>query len=158
MTGSITAATTIVFPFVLAFMNILNIPIESAQSNKYNMGNLDSNNNNISSSFRSNIMRKEKGQKNSDIKKKYAEASFLSLGQAATAGAMLLLISTALNLIAKATVEDFAPGKTISFTDWFVLGFPHEIIGLFISWNIIFLILRPKISSLSSSRDQFKIA
>jgi solute carrier family 13 (sodium-dependent dicarboxylate transporter), member 2/3/5 len=137
MTGSITAATTIVFPFVLAFLNIVNMPVDSAQSNKYNMGNSGMNNN-INSSP-SNVMGKEKGQKNSNIKKnEYTEASFLSLGQAATAGAMLLLISTAPNLITKATVEDFAPGKTISFTDWFVLGLPHAIIGLFISWNIIF--------------------
>jgi solute carrier family 13 (sodium-dependent dicarboxylate transporter), member 2/3/5 len=152
---SITAATTIVFPFVLAFINIVNMPVDSAQSNKHNIGNSGINNN-INSSP-SNVMGKEKGQKNSNIKKnEYTEASFLSLGQAATAGAMLLLISTAPNLITKATVEDFAPGKTISFTDWFVLGLPHAIIGLFISWNIIFLFMRPKISSLSSSRDQFK--
>jgi sodium-dependent dicarboxylate transporter 2/3/5 len=155
MTGSITAATTIVFPFVLAFMNIVNVPIESDKSNKYNIDNSDINNNIDSSP--GNVIGKEKGQKNSNIKKnEYTEASFLSLGQAATAGAMLLLISTAPNLITKATVEDFAPGKTISFTDWFVLGFPHAIIGLLISWNIIFLFIRPKITSLSSSRDQFK--
>jgi len=141
MTGSITASTTIVFPFVLAFMNILNIPIETSQINKNNVNNLTNN----------NILKKEKVKKIT-----YAEASFLSLGQAATAGAMLLLISTAPNLIAKATVEDFVPGKTISFTDWFVIGFPHAIIGLLISWNVIFLILRPKVNSLSSVRDQFK--
>ena len=45
------------------------------------------------------------------------ELQLLMKGQAATAGAMLLLISTAPNLIAKTTVEDFVPGKTISFTD-----------------------------------------
>ncbi len=89
-------------------------------------------------------------------KRKYAEASFLSLGQAATAGAMLLLISTAPNLIAKSTVVDFAPGKTISFTDWFVIGLPHAIIGLLITWNVIFLIIRPKINSVSAIRDQFR--
>ena len=47
---------------------------------------------------------------------------FLALGQAPTAGARLLLISTAPNLIAKATVEDFVPGKTISFDDRFIIG------------------------------------
>lgn len=149
MTGSITASTTIVFPFVLAYMSILKIPIESSQTNKNNVNN-STDNNNIANAPK-NTRQKEKVKKNT-----YAEASFLSLGQAATAGAMLLLISTAPNLIAKATVEDFAPGKTISFTDWFVIGFPHAIIGLLISWNVIFLILRPKTNPLSSARDQFK--
>jgi hypothetical protein len=45
------------------------------------------------------------------------KTDFLSLGQAATVGTMLLLIITAPNIIAKATVEDFVSGKTISFTD-----------------------------------------
>ena len=150
MTGSITTSTTIVFPFVLAFMNILNIPVDSSQINKNNVNNL-TNINNITTKPRNSGPKKEKVKKNT-----YAEAGFLSLGQAATAGAMLLLISTAPNLIAKATVEDFVPGKTISFTDWFVIGLPHAIIGLLISWNIIFLILRPKVNLLSSVRDQFK--
>lgn len=86
----------------------------------------------------------------------YAEASFLSLGQAATSGAMLLLISTAPNLIAKATVEEFVPGKTISFVDWFVVGTPHAVIGLFVSWIIIFLIIKPELKSFSGARNQFK--
>jgi sodium-dependent dicarboxylate transporter 2/3/5 len=105
--------------------------------------------------FINNIL--NEGEKDSDNeKRKYGEASFLSLGQAATAGAMLLLISTAPNLIAKSTVEDFVPGKTISFTDWFVIGLPHAIIGLLISWNVIFLIIRPKINSIPAIRDQFR--
>jgi sodium-dependent dicarboxylate transporter 2/3/5 len=33
---------------------------------------------------------------------------------------------------------------------------PHAIIGLLISWNIVFLILRPKVNSLSSAKIQFK--
>jgi solute carrier family 13 (sodium-dependent dicarboxylate transporter), member 2/3/5 len=151
MTGSITASTTIVFPFVLAFMNILSTPVESSQTNKNNIDTTNNNNSNIAASPHKNAPKKDKVKKNT-----YAEASFLSLGQAATAGAMLLLISTAPNLIAKATVEDFAPGKTISFTDWFIIGFPHAVMGLLISWNVIFLILRPKVKSLSSVRDQFK--
>ena len=151
MTGSITASTTIVFPFVLAFMNILSTPVESSQTNKNNIDTTNNNNSNIAASPHKNAPKKDKVKKNT-----YAEASFLSLGQAATAGAMLLLISTAPNLIAKATVEDFAPGKTISFTDWFIIGFPHAVMGLLISWNVIFLILRPKIESLSSVRYQFK--
>lgn len=126
MTGSITASTTIVFPFLIAFMNILNIPVRTA---------------------------------NGDVaagKSNYAEASFLSLGQAATAGAMLLLISTAPNLIAKATVEKFVPGETISFADWFVIGTPHAIMGLLVSWTVIFLFVKPEIKTLPATRDQFK--
>jgi solute carrier family 13 (sodium-dependent dicarboxylate transporter), member 2/3/5 len=152
MTGSITASTIIVFPFVLAFMNILSTPFESSQISKNNMDTTTNNSNsNIAAKPHKNAPEKDKVKRNT-----YAEASFLSLGQAATAGAMLLLISTAPNLIAKATVEDFAPGKTISFTDWFIIGFPHAVMGLLISWNVIFLILRPKVKSLSSARDQFK--
>ncbi len=125
MTGSITASTTIVFPFLIAFMNILNIPVHTgneAQSGKSN----------------------------------YAEASFLSLGQAATAGAMLLLISTAPNLVAKATVEKFVPAETISFADWFVIGTPHAIMGLLVSWAVIFLFIKPEIRTLPATREQFK--
>jgi solute carrier family 13 (sodium-dependent dicarboxylate transporter), member 2/3/5 len=158
MTGSITASTTIVFPFVLAFMDILKSPSKSSSSlsssdeNKYNTNDLAKNSSN-NKYYKNNIFKKQKDNNNDDV---YAEASFLSLGQAATAGAMLLLISTAPNLITKATVEDFVPGKTISFIDWFVIGLPHAIIGLLISWNIVFLILRPKVNSLSSARIQFK--
>ncbi len=126
MTGSITASTTIVFPFLIAFMNILNIPIRTEKSEA------------------------AAGKSN------YAEASFLSLGQAATAGAMLLLISTAPNLVAKATVEKFVPGETISFADWFVIGTPHAIMGLLVSWAVIFLFIKPEIRTLPATRDQFK--
>lgn len=114
MTGSITASTTIVFPFVAAFLGIL---------------------------------------KTAD--KKYEEASYLALGQAATAGAMLLLISTAPNLVAKATVEEFVPGATVSFVDWFAVGTPHAVIGLVISWVAVFAVLRPGIKSLPATRDHF---
>jgi sodium-dependent dicarboxylate transporter 2/3/5 len=124
MTGSITASTTIVFPFLIAFLSILNIPIRPANEGT--------------------------------VRSKYAEASFLSLGQAATAGAMLLLISTAPNLVAKATVEEFVPGQTISFVDWFLIGTPHAIIGLLISWVIIFLFIKPEMGALPATRDQFK--
>jgi sodium-dependent dicarboxylate transporter 2/3/5 len=132
MTGSITASTTIVFPFLVAFMNILNISVRPAGASD--------NNPNASGSKRSN----------------YAEASFLSLGQAATSGAMLLLISTAPNLIAKATIEEVVPGESLSFADWFIVGTPHAIIGLFVSWAVIFLMIKPEIKRLPATRDQFK--
>lgn len=126
MTGSITASTTIVFPFLIAFMSILNIPI-----------------------------RTEKGEPPAR-RSNYAEASFLSLGQAATAGAMLLLISTAPNLVAKATVEKFVPEETISFANWFLIGTPHAIMGLLVSWTVIFLFIKPEIKSLPATREQFR--
>jgi solute carrier family 13 (sodium-dependent dicarboxylate transporter), member 2/3/5 len=145
MTGSITASATIVFPFVVAFMKILNIPIGATNTDDGEV--LKTSNNNIG-------RLENTGSK--DRKSKYAEASFLSLGQAATAGAMLLLISTAPNLIAKSTVEDFVPNETISFTDWFIIGTPHAIVGLLISWSIIFLIIKPEVKSLSSSYEGFR--
>jgi sodium-dependent dicarboxylate transporter 2/3/5 len=165
--GSITAATTIVFPFVLAFISILNITIESNKISDIDTKDTqdlieqnDRNNNNNNKSKKTNsfpyISNANRKESNKNENSKYAEASFLSLGQAATAGAMLLLISTAPNLIAKATVEDFVPGKTISFTNWFIIGLPHAIIGLLISWNIVFLIIRPKVNLISSIKSQFK--
>lgn len=145
MTGSITASATIVFPFVVAFMKILNIPIGATNRDDANgRKTLD-----IDTGRPGNT-----GSRNKESK--YAEASFLSLGQAATAGAMLLLISTAPNLIAKSTVEDFVPNETISFTDWFIIGTPHAIVGLLISWTIIFLIIKPEVKSLSASYEHFR--
>jgi solute carrier family 13 (sodium-dependent dicarboxylate transporter), member 2/3/5 len=150
MTGSITASATIVFPFVVAFMKILNIPIGATNTN---------NDGEVHKTFNSKNVGDIGGLRNAgskDRKSKYAEASFLSLGQAATAGAMLLLISTAPNLIAKSTVEDFVPNETISFTDWFIIGTPHAIVGLLISWSIIFLIIKPEVKSLSASYEHFR--
>jgi solute carrier family 13 (sodium-dependent dicarboxylate transporter), member 2/3/5 len=150
MTGSITASTTIVFPFVVAFMKILNMPIGTTNTKDGgNTHKTPSNNDVIDNSHPRNVSSKDK-------RSKYAEASFLSLGQAATAGAMLLLISTAPNLIAKSTVEDFVPDETISFTDWFIIGTPNAIIGLLISWSIIFLIIKPEVNSFSASYERFR--
>jgi solute carrier family 13 (sodium-dependent dicarboxylate transporter), member 2/3/5 len=151
MTGSITASATIVFPFVVAFMKILNIPIGATNTNdREGNGRKAASNNDVNDNSR----QRNVGSK--DKRSKYAEASFLSLGQAATAGAMLLLISTAPNLIAKSTVEDFVPDETISFTNWFIIGTPHAIIGLLISWSIIFLIIKPEVNSLSASYERFR--
>ena len=149
MVGSITASTAIVFPFVIAFMRILNLPVGIGESS----GEVDNKANGHHKSESKNKNAKE----NHEIKQtsNYAEASFLALGQAATAGAMLLLISTAPNLIAKATVEDFVPSKTISFDDWFIIGTPHAIIGLLVSWTVIFLVIKPEFHSLPATRQQF---
>src|ERR671914_1972212 len=151
MTGSITASATIVFPFVVAFMKILNIPIGATNTNDGGNVHKAASNNDVNDNSR----QRNVGSK--DKRSKYAEASFLSLGQAATAGAMLLLISTAPNLIAKSTVEDFVPDETISFTDWFIIGTPHAIIGLLLSWSIIFLIIKPEVNSLSATYERFRI-
>jgi sodium-dependent dicarboxylate transporter 2/3/5 len=149
MVGSITASTAIVFPFVIAFMRILNLPVGVSESGGDGESKTNGHHKTESES--------KKAKRNHGIKhtSNYAEASFLALGQAATAGAMLLLISTAPNLIAKATVEDFVPGKTISFDDWFIIGTPHAIMGLLVSWTVIFLLIKPEFHSLPTTRQQF---
>ncbi|RLF03356.1 MAG: hypothetical protein DRJ59_00885 [Thermoprotei archaeon] len=80
---------------------------------------------------------------------KYAEATMLTLGQAATAGAMFLLISTPPNLIAKQVIENNLKGVTITFFDWIIIGTPHAFLGLLITWFIVFLLLKPEIKVLS---------
>jgi solute carrier family 13 (sodium-dependent dicarboxylate transporter), member 2/3/5 len=149
MVGSITASTAIVFPFVIAFMRILNLPVGVSESGGDGESKTNGHHKTESES--------KKAKRNHGIKhtSNYAEASFLALGQAATAGAMLLLISTAPNLIAKATVEDFVPDKTISFVDWFIIGTPHAIMGLLVSWTVIFLLIKPEFHSLPATRQQF---
>jgi hypothetical protein len=79
-------------------MRILNLPVDVGESS----GEFDSKANGHHKSESKN----ENAKGNHKIKQtsKYAESSFLALGQVAIAGAMLLLISTAPNLIAKATV------------------------------------------------------
>jgi sodium-dependent dicarboxylate transporter 2/3/5 len=53
-------------------------------------------------------------------------------------------------------VEEFVPGETISFTDWFGVATPHAIMGLLVSWLVIFLIIKPEIKTLPATRNQFK--
>jgi sodium-dependent dicarboxylate transporter 2/3/5 len=148
MTGSITASAAIVFPIVIAFINILNI---SSKNCKTKNGSKYSND-----AKKDGRILGSRHNNNSNNSNEYSEASFLALGQAATAGAMLLLISTAPNLIAKATVEEFVPGKTVSFTNWFIIGTPQAIIGLLVSWAVIFLMMKPEFHSLLVNRDQFR--
>src|SRR3990172_4415279 len=73
LTGSITASTSVVLPFLVAYLAMV-------------------------------------GAKSGS---RYSEASTLALAQAATAGAMLLLISTPPNLIAKATAQQL--GQSLTF-------------------------------------------
>ena len=73
---------------------------------------------------------------------RYTEAVMLALGEAATAGAMLLLISTPPNLIAKQVLESSVPGFKLTFTDWLIVGTPQAVVGLIISWLVVFRLVR----------------
>ena len=86
---------------------------------------------------------------------KYSEACMLVLAQAATAGAMLLLISTPPNLIAKSTALEQASVE-ITFLDWMVVGAPHAFIGLLISWVVVFKVIRPEDKSVVVDRSKMK--
>ncbi len=88
---------------------------------------------------------------------KYSEASMLALAQAATAGAMLLLISTPPNLIAKATVEEFST-RDVTFLDWFLIGTPHAIIGLLVTWFVVFKVVRPEDKTVNVDRAKMLAA
>lgn len=96
VTGSITASTSIVYPIVLSYIELLK----------------------LSPSF--------------------AEAAMLCLGEAATAGAMLFLISTPPNLVAKHVLEQHVPNFRLTFFDWLLVGTPQAVIGLIVSWLVVF--------------------
>lgn len=108
LTGSITASTSVVFPFLIAYLSMTGM--------------------------------KPGG--------KYSEACMLALAQAATAGAMLLLISTPPNLIAKSNVEEFSAfwgaRQELTFLDWILIGTPHALIGLLVTWIVVFRVIRPE--------------
>ncbi|TFG70169.1 MAG: DASS family sodium-coupled anion symporter [Methanomassiliicoccus sp.] len=113
LTGSITASTAVVFPFLIAYLSMAGI--------------------------------KPGGR--------YSEACMLVLAQAATAGAMLLLISTPPNLIAKSTAQEFG-SIDITFLDWLIIGTPHALIGLLISWVVVFKVLKPEEKSVAADRGK----
>ena len=73
----------------------------------------------------------------------------LALGQAATAGAMFLLISTPPNFIAKRVIEEFIPEISLTFFDWFIVGSVHAFIGLIISWIITFTLIKIEVKELA---------
>lgn len=75
---------------------------------------------------------------------RFSEALMLSLGEAATAGALLLLVSTPSNLIAKQVIEQQIPGFKLTFFDWFIIGTPQAITGLLVAWIIVFRVLKVK--------------
>jgi len=76
----------------------------------------------------------------------FAEATMLSLAQASTAGAMLFLISTPPNLVAKKVLEDNIPNFTLTFLDWFIVGGINAFIGLIVSWLLTFKLIGVNIS------------
>ena len=86
---------------------------------------------------------------------RYGTGTLVLLGQAATAGAMLLLISTLPNLVTKAAVERAVPGATITFSDWLIVGTPQAVAGLLISWAVVFFLIRPEVKSLQGARERF---
>lgn len=116
LTGSITASTAVVLPFLVAYLSMVGVKAGS----------------------------------------RYSEASTLALAQAATAGAMLLLISTPPNLIAKATAAQV--GSELTFFDWFLVGTPQAILGLFISWWITFAFIKPEMKILRVDREKLEKA
>ncbi len=113
LTGSITASTAVVFPFLIAYLSMAGVKSGS----------------------------------------RYSEACMLVLAQAATAGAMLLLISTPPNLIAKSTALEYA-AVDLTFLDWLVVGTPHAIIGLLVTWIVVFKLLKPEEKSVAADRSK----
>lgn len=118
LTGSITASTSVVLPFLVAYLAMI-------------------------------------GAKGGS---RFSEASTLALAQAATAGAMLLLISTPPNLIAKATLAQLPNGASydLTFFDWILVGTPQALLGLLISWTVTFTFIKPEMKTLDV--DQAKVA
>lgn len=117
LTGSITASTSVVFPFLVAYLSMAGVRPGG----------------------------------------RYSEACMLVLAQAATAGAMLLIISTPPNLIAKETVEAYTATQDLTFLDWLVVGTPHALIGLLVTWIVVFKVMRPK-ESVSVDAERLKAA
>jgi sodium-dependent dicarboxylate transporter 2/3/5 len=113
LTGSITASTAVVFPFLIAYLSMAGV--------------------------------KPGGR--------YSEACMLVLAQAATAGAMLLLISTPPNLIAKSTALEYAT-VDLTFLDWLVIGTPHALIGLLVTWVVVFKVLKPEEKTIAVDRGR----
>ncbi len=113
LTGSITASTAVVFPFLVAYLSMAGVKAGG----------------------------------------RYSEACMLVLAQAATAGAMLLLISTPPNLIAKSTALEQA-SVDITFLDWLIVGAPHAFIGLLITWVVVFKVIRPEDKSVVVDRSK----
>ncbi|MBS7631125.1 DASS family sodium-coupled anion symporter [Candidatus Bathyarchaeota archaeon] len=87
---------------------------------------------------------------------RYGSATLIALGQAATAGSLIFLTSTTTNLIAKRVILEVT-GVNISFVDWFIIGTPHALIGLFLTWFLVYAIIKPEVSRLPLDRSTLKI-
>lgn len=111
VTGSITASTSVVYPIVLSYLELLK----------------------LSPSF--------------------AEVTMLSLGEAATAGAMLFLISTPPNLVAKQVLEQYTPNFKLTFFDWLLVGTPQAVIGLIVSWIVVFKVVKVEEKRVSKANE-----
>ncbi len=84
--------------------------------------------------------------------KEVNEMTLLLMANAATAGALLFLISTPPNLIGKAVVEQFTE-YTVSFFDWFTFGTPQAIFGLITSWAIIIFLYRKFLTAIEAPKS-----
>ncbi len=115
ITGSMTAATSIVYGFVIAFL--------------------------LRQGFKQGS--------------RYGSATMLALGQAATAGSLLFLTSTTTNLIGKKTVLE-ATGINLTFVDWFYIGTVHAIIGLFLTWFVVYRVIKPEVKELPFDSSTLK--
>ena len=115
ITGSMTAATSIVLGFVMAFL--------------------------LRQGFKPGS--------------RYGTATFLALGQAATAGSLLFLTSTTTNLIGKRVILE-TTGVNLSFVDWFYVGTFHAIFGLIVTWVIVYKVVKPEVRQLPYDSSTLK--
>jgi sodium-dependent dicarboxylate transporter 2/3/5 len=115
ITGSMTAATSIVLRFVMAFL--------------------------LRQGFKPGS--------------RYGTATFLALGQAATAGSLLFLTSTTTNLIGKRIILE-TTGVNLSFVDWFYVGTFHAIFGLIVTWVIVYKVVKPEVKQLPYDSSTLK--
>jgi sodium-dependent dicarboxylate transporter 2/3/5 len=115
LTGSMTAATSIVYGFVIAFLT------------------------------------RQGFYKGSS----YGTGTLLALGQAATSGSLLFLTSTTTNLIAKKVIFE-TTGFNLTFFDWFYVGSFHAFFGLFLTWFLVYKIIKPETSSLPFEPSNLK--
>jgi len=88
---------------------------------------------------------------------RYVEGSLIAMAQAATSGAMLFLVSTPPNIAAKSFIERAVPGIQITFVDWLIVGTPHAIAGLLISWIVTFALMKPGLRKLPSRGRKLKV-
>ncbi|MGQ9679342.1 MAG: SLC13 family permease [Candidatus Bathyarchaeia archaeon] len=87
---------------------------------------------------------------------RYGSATLIALGQAATAGSLIFLTSTTTNLIAKRVILEVT-GLNVSFVDWFIIGTPHALIGLFLTWILVYSIIKPEVNRLPLDRSTLRM-